>query len=58
MEIPKNFGKGLHLGEEYKFEIFTVANGKIYTLGYAEEPLKIPDTLPLVNKTVESFHIL
>lgn len=54
MDLPKKFAGGLHLGE-YKFEIFTVANGKIYTLGYAEEPLKVPDTLPLVNKTVESF---
>lgn len=55
MELPKGFTPP---APSYQFEVFTVANGKIYTLRYAEEPMKVPDTLPLVNKTVESFRIL
>jgi hypothetical protein len=40
----------------YKFYITTIANGKIYQLSYIENPLKVPETLPLANKMVESFH--
>lgn len=42
----------------YNFEIFTVANGRLYTLDYSEKLLKVPKTLPLANKTVESFKII
>ncbi|RPJ25095.1 MAG: hypothetical protein EHM25_13780 [Nitrosopumilales archaeon] len=41
--------------KEYNFEIFTIANGKFYRLSYAENALKVPETLPLANKMVESF---
>ena len=42
----------------YVSQILTVANGKIFHLEYNEKPLKVPETLPLVNKMVESFHII
>jgi hypothetical protein len=42
----------------YVYQVLTVANGKIYFLEYNEEPLKVPQTLTLVNKMVESFHII
>jgi PsbP len=41
--------------KEYNLEIFTIANGKFYSLSYAENPLKVPETLPVANKMVESF---
>jgi hypothetical protein len=41
----------------YDFHIFAIADGKLYTLAYAENPLKVPETLPLANKMVESFQI-
>lgn len=41
--------------KEYNLEIFTIANGKFYRLSYAENALKVPETLPLANKMVESF---
>jgi hypothetical protein len=43
--------------KEYNLEIFTIANGKFYRLSYAENPLKVPETLPLANKMVQSFQI-
>ena len=39
----------------YLFEICTIANGKIYTLTYQDNALKVPETLPLANKMVVSF---
>jgi hypothetical protein len=42
----------------YGFEVLTIANGKVYYLEYQERPLKVPETLPLVNKMVESFHLI
>ncbi len=42
----------------YVSQFLTIANGKIYHLEYNEKPLKVPETLPLVNKMVESFHII
>jgi hypothetical protein len=41
----------------YGFKILTIADGKLYTLGYGEKPLKVPETIPLVNKMVESFQV-
>jgi hypothetical protein len=41
----------------YLFEICTIANGKIYILTYQDYALKVPETLPLANKIVESFQI-
>ena len=41
----------------YLFEICTIANGKIYILTYEDNALKVPETLPLANKMVESFQI-
>lgn len=43
--------------ERYAFQIFTNANGNSYTLRYQDKPLKVPATLPLVNKMVESFQV-
>jgi len=44
--------------DHYSFEIFTLANGKFYRLSYKDEPLKVPETLPLANKMVESFQFI
>ena len=43
--------------DQYGFQIFTIANGKLYSLEYEDKPLKVPESLPLVNKMVESFHV-
>jgi nucleoside-triphosphatase THEP1 len=43
--------------DNYDFDIFTIANGKLYQLSYDEEPLKVPETLRLANKMVESFQV-
>ena len=43
--------------ERYAFRIFTNANGNLYTLQYQDKPLKVAETLPLVNKMVESFQV-
>jgi hypothetical protein len=41
----------------YLFEICTIAHGNSYTLRYQDKPLKVPETLLLVNKMVESFQV-
>ena len=41
----------------YLFEICTIANGRVYVLTYQDYPSKVPETLPLANKMVESFQI-
>lgn len=41
----------------YGFDILTVIVGKLYTLSYIETALKVPETLPLANKMVESFQV-
>jgi hypothetical protein len=46
-----------YLAEVYWFEIFTVANEKLFTLKYDALPLKVPKTLPLADKMVNSFNI-
>ena len=38
----------------YVSQVLTVANGRIYD----EKPLKVPETLPIVTKMVESFQII
>jgi hypothetical protein len=43
--------------ERYAFRIFTNVNGNLYTLQYQDKPLKVPETLPLINKMVESFQV-
>jgi len=43
--------------ERYAFRIFTNANGNLYTLQYQDKPLKVAETLPLINKMVESFQV-
>ena len=43
--------------DRHIFEILTNANGKFYNLQYIEDPLKVPETFPLVNKMVDSFQI-
>jgi hypothetical protein len=45
------------LDDYYEFEIFTFANGHFYRLSYKEDQLKVPETLPLANKMVESFQV-
>ncbi|MDP9489632.1 MAG: hypothetical protein M3P28_05490 [Thermoproteota archaeon] len=42
----------------YTFNIFTIANGNFYKISYTDERLKVPETLPLSNKMVNSFRIL
>jgi hypothetical protein len=41
----------------YLFEICTIAHGKIYVLTYQDYSSKVPETLALANKMVESFQI-
>ena len=41
----------------YLFEICTIANGEIYILTYQDYPLKVPETLPVANKMVESLQL-
>lgn len=41
----------------YFFDAFTITNGKVYHLLYGEEPLKVPETYPIVKRMVDSFHI-
>ena len=41
----------------YLLEICTIANGRIYILTYQDYPSKVPETLPLANKMVDSFQI-
>jgi hypothetical protein len=41
----------------YLFEICAIAHGKIYILTYQDYSSKVPETLPLVDKMVESFRI-
>jgi hypothetical protein len=43
--------------DHYSFVIFTIANGKLYRLSYTDEPLKVPETMPLANKMVDSFEV-
>jgi hypothetical protein len=42
----------------YLFEICTIANGKIYILTYQDNALKVPETLPIANKMVDSFQFI
>jgi hypothetical protein len=41
----------------YLFEICTIAKGKIYILTYQDYSSKVPETLPLADKMVESFQV-
>jgi hypothetical protein len=34
------------LTDTYDFEIYTISNGKLYTLRYEDDALKVPETLP------------
>jgi hypothetical protein len=54
-DLPKELAKAFSKGPEYNFEIFTVSNGKLFTLSYNEELPKVPETFPLANETVNSF---
>jgi PsbP len=45
------------LGNNYWFEVFTIVNGKLYTLSYNDSPQNVPKTVKLANKAVESFQI-
>lgn len=51
------FGDTKVSADRYVFEIYTLANGKFYVLKYIEDPINVPETLPLANKMVESFYI-
>jgi len=44
--------------DRYVSVIITLADGKFYILRYVDVPLKVPETLPLVNKMVQSFQIM
>jgi hypothetical protein len=46
------------MSDSYSSVIYTIANGKLYQLSYKDEPLKVPETLPLANKMVESFQVI
>lgn len=46
------------LGYRYNFEILFGVNGKLYTLGYKDVSLRVPETVPLANKVVESFQTI
>jgi hypothetical protein len=53
---PNDIGYGSP--DSYKSQIFTIGNGKFYRLEYVDNPLNVPETLPLVNKMVESFQFI
>lgn len=38
----------------YFFDAFTITNGKEYHIIYGEKPLKVPETLQVVNKILNS----
>jgi hypothetical protein len=42
----------------YTFNIFTIGNGNFYKLSFTDEESKVPETLPLAKKMVDSFRIL
>lgn len=44
--------------EAYLFNVLTVANGRVFSFGYAEEPLKVPESLPIANKMLDSFRVI
>jgi hypothetical protein len=44
--------------DSYAFRVNSVIDGRLYELRYIEEQLKVPETLPLVNKMVESFQVI
>jgi PsbP len=48
----------MHDESFYGFNIHTIANGKIYTLTYEDDPLKVPERLPIIKKMVESFKVI
>ena len=39
----------------YFFDVFTIANRKIYHPRYGEKPLKVPETFPIVKRMVDSY---
>jgi hypothetical protein len=45
------------LGQIYTIKFVTSGNEKFYTLTYQDEPLKVPDRLPLVNEVIASFQM-
>lgn len=51
---PKN-DRGMYA---YLYVVYRIANGKLYSLEYDEKPLKVPETLPIANKMLESFRVL
>jgi hypothetical protein len=53
------YGTSLYdLGLLYEFKVFTVADGKLYTLKYSALDINVPKTIPTANKMVESFQII
>jgi hypothetical protein len=38
-------------------EVNTVGSRKVYAIEYTEHPLKVPETLPVANKMIGSFHV-
>jgi hypothetical protein len=42
----------------YTYFVFTMGNGNVYSLGYEEKPLKVPETLPIANKMLDSFRVI
>jgi hypothetical protein len=45
-------------GHVYTIKFITIGNEKFYTLNYQDEPLKVPERLPLISKVIESFEII
>jgi hypothetical protein len=44
-------------GDSYNFEVYTIVDGKLFKLVYADHQLSVPETFPLANKIVESFQV-
>jgi hypothetical protein len=42
----------------YNLEVFTIANGKMYTFHYMDFPLNAPKNLPIVNRMIDSFQVI
>lgn len=45
-------------GQIYTIEFITSGNEKFYKLKYQDEPLKVPERLPLVNEVIGSFQMI
>ena len=44
--------------DAYGLNFITIANKKVYFFEFEEKPLKVPESLPIVNKMLDSFRTI